>query len=349
MRAANKKQKPKTDERGRRLDAAKRAKRLARLQEAAMPAVAPLTGPKKERVVSAELVDPSPHGGLGEVLGEHYLLRLIVRRMLASMYAASLLGLLWSYIQPAMRFLIYYAVMGWVLEMHHGQPAYAIHLFVGIVFLHFFSESWNGSTRSIFQNRQLVLKMRMPREIFPVAAITVAAYHTLPQLALLTIICLLSGWHITVAGVFAALLGLGIIVSYVGAIALVFSALNVFYRDFQNIVQTLLQFMHFMVPMMYPFSKVWAIAQTRPWLYDIYMCNPLAEVVLLMQRFFWWGVAPVSAEKPGGMLQWNGVVSREFPPDLWSRGLLMLLVGLVMVFYAQRFFTRVEDKFPERL
>lgn len=349
MRAANKRQKAKTDERGRRLDAAKRAKRLARIQEAAMPVVAELTGPKKERVVSADLIDPSPRGGLGEVLGEHYLLRLIVRRMLASMYAASLLGLLWSYIQPAMRFLIYYAVMGWVLQMHHGAPSYAVHLFTGIVFLHFFSESWNGATRSIFQNRQLVLKMRMPREIFPVAAITVAAYHTAPQLVLLAIICALSGWHITVGGIFAALLGFAIILSYVGAIALVFSSLNVFYRDFQNIVQTLLQFMHFLVPMMYPFSKVWAISHSRPLLYDIYMLNPLAEVVLLMQKFFWWGTVPKSAQRPGGMLMWQGKLTREFPPDLWSRGLLMLAIGMVLFFYAQRFFSRVEDKFPERL
>ena len=72
------------------------------------------------------------------------------------------------------------------------------------------------------------------------------------------------------------------------ALALIFSALNVFYRDFQNIVQTIMQFMHFLVPMMYPFSRVWAAHASHPVLYQIYMANPVAQAVLLMQRFFWY-------------------------------------------------------------
>ena len=48
--------------------------------------------------------------------------------------------------------------------------------------VHYFGETWSGGTRSIWQNKALVKKMRMPREIFPVASMLVAAYHTLPQL-----------------------------------------------------------------------------------------------------------------------------------------------------------------------
>ena len=110
-----------------------------------------------------------------------YLLRLIVSRQLAQMYAASLLGLLWSYVQPALRFAVYYVVMGFVLQLHEGTPYFAIHLFTGIVVVHYFGETWSGGTRSIWQNKALVKKMRMPREIFPVASMLVAAYHTLPQ------------------------------------------------------------------------------------------------------------------------------------------------------------------------
>ena len=75
----------------------------------------------------------------------------------------------------------------------------------------------------------------------------------------------------------AGVLGLLILVTFAMALALFFSALNVFYSDFQNIVATIMQFMHFMVPMMYPFSRVYAAHDdTHPILYQIYMANPVA-------------------------------------------------------------------------
>lgn len=313
-----------------------------------MPAVPAADGPKHNRIVEAELVNPSPKGGIIEVLQHRYLLRLIVSRMLASMYAASLLGLMWSYIQPAMRFATYYVVMGFILKLHEGFPSFAIHLFCGIVFVHYFTETWSGGTRSVYQNRALVLKMRMPREVFPLAAMVVAAYHTFPQIILLALICVATGWHITIGGILAALLGLGILVCFSTALALFFSALNVFYRDFQNVVSTMLQFLHFLVPMMYPFSRIFNISESHPWLYQVYMANPLAEAVLLMQRFFWWDVVP-DAQKSGYTLIEGTTRTTEFPPDLWTRGLLMFAISALLLWLSQKFFSRVEAKFPERL
>ena len=349
MRAANKAlQRQATDEKGRRRNAARRARRLAQKQAASMPVVEAPDGPRRERFVDAELVHPAPRGGILEVLQQRYLLRLIVSRQLASMYAASLLGLMWSYIQPAMRFAVYYIVFGFVFKLHQGFPQFALHLFVGIVFVHYFSETWSGGTRSIWQNRALVMKMRLPREIFPVASMFVAVYHTFPQALLLALICIFVGWHISLASLLAFALGLSILVTFSMALALFFGALNVFFKDFQNIVQTLLQFMHFLVPMMYPFSRIWNMHADHPLLYQVYMANPVAEAVILMQRFFWWGVVPAQ-EKHGDILVSAGVRTREFPPDLWLRGVIMLAVTAGLLSLAQRFFARVEGKFAERM
>jgi ABC-type polysaccharide/polyol phosphate export permease len=178
--------------------------------------------------------------------------------------------------------------------------------------------------------------MRMPREIFPVAAMLVAAYHTMPQLLVLVLCCVIIGWHITWASVAAGLLGLAILVTFSMALALFFAALNVFYKDFQNIVSTMLQFMHFMVPMMYPFTRVYAAHDQYPILYQIYMANPVTQAVLLFQKLFW----ATLTEKD---------LSAEFPPDLWIRGLITLVACSVLLWLAQRFFSRVEGKFPERM
>jgi ABC-type polysaccharide/polyol phosphate export permease len=122
------------------------------------------------------------------------------------------------------------------------------------------------------------------------------------------------------------------------ALALFFSALNVFYRDFQNIVQTIMQFMHFVVPMMYPFSKVYSVHVEHPVLYQIYMANPVTQAVLLMQRLFWYPLI----EDPSK-------VHNEFPPDMFVRGLITLAACSLLLWLAQKFFSRVENKFPERL
>lgn len=323
------------DERGRAANAARRARRMMKNRADEMPVVE-ATGPRQERQVHAELVSPAPRGGIIETIQQPYLLRLIVGRQLAAMYAASLLGLAWSYVQPAMRFGVYYVVMGFILKLHKDIPYFALHLFTGIVVVHYFSETWSGGTRSIWNNKALVQKMRMPREVFPVAAMLVAAYHTMPQLLVLVLCCVLIGWHLTWSAVAAGLLGFAILVTFSMALALFFSALNVFYKDFQNIVQTMLQFMHFMVPMMYPFSRVYSAHEKYPILYQIYMANPVTQAVLFFQKLFW---APLTTKD----------LSHEFPPDLWVRGLITLAACCALLWLSQKFFSRVEGKFPERL
>lgn len=337
MKAADKRE-AQLDEADRRPHAAKRARRLLANNADAMPVVE-AAGPMQARRVQAELVDPSPRGGLLEVFQQRYVLKLIVSRQLAAMYAASLLGLLWSYVQPALRFSVYYVVMGLIINLHKGTPYFALHLFAGMVVVHYFGETWNGGTRSIWNNKGLIQKMRMPREIFPVAAAVVAAYHTIPQVLVLVLCCLIAGWHLTLTAVLAGLLGVTILITFSMALALAFSALNVFYRDFQNIVQTILQFMHFLVPMMYPFERVWAISSSHPVLYQVYMANPVTQAVVLLQRMFWY---PLVEDK-------SQITGRSFPPDLFERGLITLVICLVLLYLAQRFFTRAEAKFPERL
>lgn len=328
---------PKVDESGRRRNAARKARKLMRKKNNAMPVVE-LTGPRLERVVEADLVDPSPRGGIMEVFQQRYLLRLIVGRQLAQMYAASLLGLLWSYIQPGIRFVTYFFVFGVVLKDAHGDLSnFALRLFAGMVFVHYFTETWSGGTRSIYQNRNLVMKMRVPREIFPVASMLVAAYHTGPQVLILLVACAFLGWTFSWTAIAAGLLGMAILVTFSMALALMFSALNVFYRDFQNIVQTVTQFMHFLVPMMYPYSMIATLGENHRWAYELYFANPLGEAVLLMQRLFW---APTVSDSE---------VAAEFPPDLWERGLIMLVICTLLLVLSQKIFARLENKFPERL
>jgi ABC-2 type transport system permease protein len=165
----------------------------------------PLTAP------AAPLASPFAGGGLIDVFRRRYLLKLLVQKEIRARYQGSLLGLMWSYVQPLVRFCMYFFVIGLVLGLHKQVPNFAIHMFAALVGVHFFTETFSTGTRSIMRNKAIVRKMAMPREMFPVASVLVSAVNSFPQVLILFIGAVAVGWRPDVAGIFAGLLGLAII------------------------------------------------------------------------------------------------------------------------------------------
>jgi ABC-2 type transport system permease protein len=288
-------------------------------------------------VPDAPLAPPSSNGGLLDVFRRRYVLKLLVKRELSARYQGSFLGMLWSYVQPAVRFVMYYFVVGIIIGLDRGLENFGIHLFAGMVMVHYFTETFTAGTRSIVRNKAIVKKMAMPREMFPVASMLVSAYHTVPQVVILVVACTWVGWSPDGVGFLAGLLGFWIVMVWGTALALLFSAANVFARDFSNVVQTLTAFVHFSVPMLYSFTMV--DDRFGAGFMNIYLANPLAEAVLLMQRCFWTTSTSDPAE----------AAVTHMPDDLFTRGLAHLGVALVALVIAQLVFTKLENKFPERL
>jgi ABC-2 type transport system permease protein len=282
------------------------------------------------------LTPPSATSGLLEAFRRRYLLRLMVRREIQARYARSLFGLAWSYINPTVRFFTFYFVFGILLARGNIQN-FAIHLFAGMVLVHYFTETVNSGTKSLLANKGVVQKMAMPRELFPFASMLVSLYHTIPQMIILTIACLWTRtWDPDLVGMGAALLGFTIVLLFSTSLGLMFSVFNVLLRDFGRIVQTFINMLPFTVPMMYPYSLIderfgGGLGHT------IYMLSPVTEAVLLMQRGFWYTTTD------------DTTYAESFPPDLWSRGFIMLAVGLVLLAVAQWVFTRLESKVPEMM
>ncbi|HSE09845.1 MAG TPA: ABC transporter permease [Nocardioidaceae bacterium] len=283
------------------------------------------------------LVSPGERGGLHHVFRERYLLRLLVRKELAARYQGSLLGLFWSYVQPAVRFAAYYFVIGFIFQLDKNMTNFPIHIFSGMVIVHYFTETFSSGTRSIVKNKRIIQKLPLPRELFPVASMLVSLYHTFPQLVILLAGVLLAGWDPSFYDLVCGLLGFTTIAVFGMALALMFSAANVFFRDFQNIVQTFTIFVTWSVPMIYPYDRVERLVGGTVW-EQVYLANPIANSVVLFQQLFWVPTVPPDAQYPAVM-----------PDDLYARGLIILAVCLVFLAIAQRIFTRLEGKFAERL
>jgi len=304
--------------------------------------------PEPGRRPRAELASPFSTGGLVDVVKKRYLLKLLVQKEIRSRYQGSVLGFMWSYIQPLTRFCMYFFVIGLVLGLHKNVPNFAIHMFSAIVGVHYFTETFSSGTRSIVKNKAIVRKMAMPREMFPVSAVIVSAINTLPQLLILFIGAVAVGWRPDAEGLLAAVLGLAILTVLGTALALLFAGFNVFFRDFQSVVATFTIFTHWIVPMIYPFEKLASSPSIggNTTLYTAYLSNPLTVAVLLLQRAFW---LPTTVGKKGFPDDVHDIGFPYMPHHLMLLGVTMLVVSTIFLVLCQMVFRRLEGNFAERL
>lgn len=283
------------------------------------------------------LAPPAPGGGLMEVFRRRYLVKMLVRNAIKSSYQGTVLGWLWSYVQPGIRFAIYYFLFQVMMARGGADlPNFAIHMVCGMVMVHLFTESFSGGTQSLLRNRRLLTKLPIPKALFPVAKTAVALWHTVPMLIILVVIDLLIGWRPDPVGLAAGVLAFAIIIPLGLALAMFFSILNVFMRDFGKLIGTLTMLVTFSTPMIYPFTFVQALGDNVA---RIYLLNPVAEAVLLMQRCFWVGTGDDPAY----------LASHHMPGDLWVRGGVMLLVSLALLWLSTAWFKKYEVHVVERL
>jgi ABC-2 type transport system permease protein len=295
-----------------------------------------MTTDSPHRVVDAPLEPPSADQGLLGVFRRRYLLRLLVRREISARYQGSFLGLIWSYVNPLSQFFIYYFIVGTVFDLHRSIPNFAIHIFCALIIAHYFTETLNAGTRSILRNKALVRKLAMPREMFPVASMLVSLYHVFPQVVILVIASLLSGWTPSVGAFVSLLVALALMGTLGTALALMFSAANVFFRDVGSLIGILTNLIRFSVPMIYSYAMV---NERFGQFADYYVLNPIADAVMLVQEAFWLGTIS-DAEL---------AEQEHLPGNLMELSLIGLGISVVVLVVAQLVFSRLNDRIPDRL
>ena len=285
--------------------------------------------------MSVELSPPGRGRGLVDVLDHRYLLSLIVRKEVQVRYRGSVLGILWSYIKPAIQFLVFYVTMGVFLGLNRGVQNYAVYLFAGIVVMNFFNEAFGNAARSIVGNGHLIKKIYMPRELFPVSSLWVAVVHFWPQLVVLLVACLTVGWRPGWLEVLAVVGGFVIVGAFSLGLGLLFTTANVFFRDAENIVDLIGMVATWASPVLYVWTMVRDAMPT--WLFNVYMLNPLTVAVELFHFGFWLPTAP----DPGAY----HVVPHLF--SVWTP--VALGVSGVMLLLGDRVFRRHEGHFAQEL
>ncbi|WP_448721597.1 ABC transporter permease [Microbacterium natoriense] len=277
---------------------------------------------------------PGTSRGLIDVIRWRYLLSLLVKTGVSTRYRNSVLGWTWSYVRPAAQFFVFWIVFGLFMTLEKGIPNFAVYLFSGIVIINLFSEAYKNGTTSIVGNAPLVRKVFLPRQLFAVSAVIVAFVHFLPQLALLIVVCAALGWlgSVTLMSVLAVVAAVVIVMIFSLGLGLFFGAINVRFRDAENIVELLLLLATWASPVLYFWTMVENVFPA--WVTRIYLLNPLTVGVELFHYAFWYPVTDTDL---------------QLPPDLGWNSLWALLISVSTLFIGQIVFRRLEGRFAQDL
>ena len=278
---------------------------------------------------------PGAGGGLAAVLRNRFLLRLLVRKEIRVRYRGSVLGLLWSYLKPLLQFSVYYVALGIFLDLQGTTENYAIYLFSGIVLINFFTEAFGNATRSIVENRDLIRKIYLPRELFPISAVWVSAVHFVPQALVLAGACLVVGWRPDVLQLFLVLVGFLIVACLASGLGLLFGAVNVYFRDAENLVDMILMVVTWASPVLY--SWVLVSDALGKWFF-LYQLNPMTVAVELFHLGFW---VPTLGD---------GTAGSALMPDLLGLWVpVAAVVSLMILVLGQFVFQRLSANFAQEL
>jgi ABC-2 type transport system permease protein len=259
------------------------------------------------------------------------LLRLLIRREIKARYKDSSLGLVWSLLRPLTQLLIYFVAIGKFLGAERLIPEFGIFVFTGLTVWMLFSDVLSGATSSIVLNAGLIKKVYLPREIFPLAAVGSALFNFLVQFGVLVIATIVVGqfpWHRQLLYIPLAIV---VVLLFSFAIGLLLSAVNVYMRDFQHLVEVLLVALFWASPVVYSYSLVHK-AIGGSFLEQLYLWNPATLVVMGFQKAMW-----LAGE------------NEIWPPDLAERLLIVGIASVMLLWISQRVFARLEGNFAQEL
>lgn len=295
-------------------------------QRAAALAEQPLTVVGARPGLMAGSVD-----SLRQVWNYRELLMLLVRREIKVRYKDSALGLLWSLIRPLAMLLVYYYAIGKFLGAQRSIPDFAIYIFTGLTAYQLFSEIVSGCTGSILGNAGLVKKIYLPREVFPLSAVGSGLFNFAIQLGVLVGATILAAKVPIGERLLYLPLSAAVLFVWGTALGLMLAAINVYLRDVQYIVEISLVVLFWSTPTVYSLELV-RNAVGSMLVENIYLSNPVAAAVLGMQRAFW--VAGDNSAQAS---------------HLGLRLVVMLGVGTLLLWLAQRVFARLEGNFAQEL
>lgn len=244
------------------------------------------------------------------------LLFFLVWRDIKIRYKQTVLGFSWAILQPFMQMVVFSIFFGRLGNIPSEGLPYPIFNYTALLPWQFFESSISISTTSLVSNSNMITKVYFPRIFVPVSSL----FSGLVDFAIaFTVLIAMMIFYQIEPTLGVLLLPLFLLLAFITSmgVSLLFSAMNVKYRDVRYIVPFLMRFWFFATPAVYPSSLL-----SEPW-QTLFGLNPMVGVV---EGFRW---ALLGTEPPRAMIFLSVIVA-----------VVLLISGLI-------YFNRVEKTFAD--
>ena len=220
---------------------------------------------------------------LAELVANRQVLWALVWRDLKARYRGSVLGFLWTFLNPLLLMAIYSLVFS--VYMRVDLPHYPIFVFAGLLPWMWFSTAIASGAGAVVEGASLIKRVAFPPHVLPAVTVLATLVNFLLGLPLLLAFMLGFGVPIRMA-VLAVPLIIAIQLVFTASVATIMSLLNVRYRDLQHLLASAMTLWFFVTPVLYPTSLV------PPSFQPLLILNPMTSIVLAYQDALYHGRFP---------------------------------------------------------
>ncbi|WP_374007762.1 ABC transporter permease [Leifsonia sp. LS-T14] len=234
-----------------------------------------------------------------EVLSSRELLANLTLREIRGQYKRTILGQLWSLVNPLASMLVYTIVFAFILRVQPapGDPSgldiFALWLLCGLLPWNFFAGVVQTGMGSLLANAGLVQKVYFTRIVLPLSYVGSIGFNWLFEMGVLLIVLVLCGSFVW-PWIPLVLVTMVILAVFAAGLALMLAVANVHFRDTQYFVSILMQIWLYMTPIIYPISlvaaqsdKVGGLLGTDITVLDIYRLNPMERFVEVFRNMLY--------------------------------------------------------------
>lgn len=216
-----------------------------------------------------------------------WLLRELISRDLKIKYRRSVLGYLWSILNPLLTMGVLTVVFSTMFRF--DIPNYPVYLLLGQLFYGFFSEATSVAMASILGGASLIKKVYLPKYIFPVSKVLSSFVTMLLSFIALIIVMAATNTDYQITSVLLPIVLFYLLVFSVG-MSLLLSVMVVYFRDTQYLYSVLLTALNFLTPIFYPVSLL------PDWLRELMVLNPLYNFIEMFRKIMLYGQWPTMME-----------------------------------------------------
>ncbi len=242
----------------------------------------------------------------------------LVRRDLRGKYKGSVLGFLWTFINPLCQMIVYTIVFSVIVR--NDLEKFYVYMIVGMVPWLFFDTSLRQGAGCIRYQGDMIKKIYFPREVLPLSCVTSNFVNMLFCFIIVFAVLFISGIGISLKAIIFLPLIMGIEYLLALGFTLIVAAGTVYFKDLEHITTVVLMAWIYGTPIMYSMK---IIPDNVKWLFR---ANPMTSVIEAFHNILYWKIVP------------------DIHDILYA-----LIFGVIMVIIGEIIFAKLDDNFAEEL